>query len=696
MITYRPLNVIALRPDPTTAISANEKPLPLQSESPAPRVQDDITPKQSQYLHNLIPALGVSTPKPIQNNNFPQSQYPQLATSPPDQLRKQASLAAAAAAPLPGTPSATGNAGQPKTSTGGVPSALGRYYLSASDPGHISKHPQGSISFPDPAAQYQPVIPQLSPLLKNRGGMMGNPEASPTLSIASDETFMPSGTSPKTGSHLATSPQQSLFPPMNKVIPNTGLNSTQQRSSQGPANVNAFTSYPISPRAGGANHGHTRTPSLTQAIHSLSVMTSGPLGSGQQPQRIKPDGTPMSPDINLASGRSAPSDNVANQQRPLVRQTTADSFMSTSSEEEDLSSPMILPDTSLRASGRPAQQTGKESPRFGNGPGTPRSTIGGSIGTSPRMIGGGIVSGGSGGPLFPPMSSVAKARSAAGGQGLGSSKFTFKTPSGAPVFPPMSPSSSSSGESADEGRSGSSKQSRKGASLGFRNGSPADSIHAMDGTDNGQDEGAEGGKANGDEQSGGTGGNNGNSKEEDHWARYRAVSITVGGIGYGSGGKDEEDSDEDDERKKRRANKPDKKLETSAVPGGGSKREALDADRKFDSAKEAQLDDFDDEDEDEDEDDGGDDESLESEDGYAEASGKGPFPGGKAIRPPAKRKHPRPKSTDDGAQDNTALEEGTTVTRTKKDGTVIRKKRKSAPAEEGDVFCDYVEPLPVS
>lgn len=525
---------------------------------------------------------------------------------------------------------------------------------------------------------------------------MGNPEASPTLSIASDETFMPSGTSPKTGSQLATSPQQSLFPPMNKVITNSGLNSTQQRSSQGPANVNAFTSYPISPRAGGANHGHTRTPSLTQAIHSLSVMTSGPLGSGQQPQRIKPDGTPMSPDINLASGRSAPSDNVANQQRPLVRQTTADSFMSTSSEEEDLSSPMILPDTSLRASGRPAQQTGKESPRFGNGPGTPRSTIGGSIGTSPRMIGGGIVSGGSGGPLFPPMSSVAKARSAAGGQGLGSSKFTFKTPSGAPVFPPMSPSSSSSGESADEGRSGSSKQSRKGASLGFRNGSPADSIHAMDGTDNGQDEGAEGGKANGDEQSGGTGGNNGNSKEEDHWARYRAVSITVGGIGYGSGGKDEEDSDEDDERKKRRANKPDKKLETSAVPGGGSKREALDADRKFDSAKEAQLDDFDDEDEDEDEDDGGDDESLESEDGYAEASGKGPFPGGKAIRPPAKRKHPRPKSTDDGAQDNTALEEGTTVTRTKKDGTVIRKKRKSAPAEEGDVFCDYVEPLPVS
>ncbi|GHJ85561.1 hypothetical protein NliqN6_1963 [Naganishia liquefaciens] len=677
-------------PDPTPAISAQDKPLPLQSESPAPRAQDDITPKPSQYLHNLIPALGVSTPKPIQNNTFQQSQYPHVATSPPDQLRKQASLAAAAAAPLPGSPSGSAG-GQAKASVGGTPSALGRYYLSASDPGHISKHPQGSISFPDPATQYQPVIPQLSPLLKNRGGIMGNPEASPTLSIASDETFMPSGTSPKSGAHPATSPQQNLFPPMNKVIPNSGSISAQQRS-QGSANVNAFVSYPISPRAG-VNNYHARTASSPQVIHSLTGMTSTPLGSGQQPQRIKADGSPLSPGLNLSSNRSAPSDGTGNQQRPLFRQTTADSFMSTSSEEEDLSSPMILPDTSLRASDRPAPQTGKESPRFGNGStGTPRSAIGGSIGTSPRLVSGGFASGSSGGPLFPPMSSVAKARTAAGSQGSDTSKFTFKTPVNAPVFPPMSPSSSSSGESADEGRSGSSKRSRKTTPYKSTSGSPSGHYRqAMDGTDNGLEEGAEGEKTNGDERSS----DNGNSKEEeDQWARYRAVSITVGGMGYGSGGKDGEDSDEDEERRKRRANRSDKKLETNAGPGAGLKKGAIDADRKSGSAKEAHLNDFGDEDEDDDDEDGEDDDSLESEDGYAEASGGGPFPGGKAIRPPAKRKHPRSTSTDNGTPNTTLFEEGTTVTRTKKDGTVIRKKRKSAPAEEGDVFCDYVEPLP--
>jgi hypothetical protein len=529
---------------------------------------------------------------------------------------------------------------------------------------------------------------------------MGNPEASPTLSIASDETFMPSGTSPKTGSQFGTSPQQSLFPPMNKVVPSSGLGTALQRNSQGPANVNAFASYPNTTSTGVANRGQAAS-TMVQGVYPLAGIPSGPLGSGQQPQRINPDGTPMSPDVSMTKGRSAPLDGTGNQQRPLLRQTTADSFMSTSSEEEDLSSPMILPDTSLRASDRPAQQPGKESPRFGNGvPGTPRGIIGGSNGKSPRIAGGsGAVSGGSGGSLFPPMSSVTKVRVGAGGQGMGASKFTFKTPSGAPVFPPMSPSSSSSGESADEARSGSARRSRKGASWRFRSGSPsAGNSQPTDGTDDGQEGSKEGGASNGNDKSGDNGEKSGNSKEEeDQWARYRAVSITVGGMGYGNGGsRDGEDSDEDDERKKRRGNKPDKKLETNASAGAGSKKGHTGTDRKPGSAKEAQLDDFDDEDEDDEDDEGDEDDSLESEDGYADASGSGPLPGGKAVRPPAKRKHPRSKSTDDGERGDTPLEEGTTVTRTKKDGTVIRKKRKSAPAEDGDVFCDYVEPLPVS
>lgn len=695
-------HTLSRRRDPTpTNDKSADKPLPLQSESPAPRAQDDITPKQQQYLHTLIPALGVSTPKAIQSNAF------HHATSPPDHLRKQASLAAAAAAPVPGSPSSTVNSGPVKSSGGGTPSVLGRYYLSASDPQHISKQPHGSISFPDPsAAQYQPVIPQLSPLLKNRGAMMGNPEASPTLSIASDETFIPSGTSPKTGSTIPAN--QSMFPPMNKV-PSSGFGSAQakqQQRSNPPPNVNAFASYPINTSPSGGET--TRAPTLTQIHQSFAGMPSGPLGSGQQPPRINPDGTPMSPDVGSSSAfgsasRSAPVGGANQQQRPLLRQTTADSFMSTSSEEEDLSSPMILPDTSLRASDRPTQQPGKESPRFGNGaPGTPRGIMSGGVGKSPRMAGGvGAVSGGNtGAPLFPPMSSVTKVRAGhPGGAGpASSSKFTFTNPSGAPVFPPMSPSSSSSGESGDEGTAGIPRSGRR-SGWRFRSKSPfisaQNSQATTDGTDDGEAEPADSESGNGDDKANGDENQTEKEKEAAEWERYRAVSITVGGMGYGKGGSGDEESDEDEERKKRRAEKSDRKLETNTPLTAGGRKKQEDVDRKIVTVKEAHLNDFDDEDEDDDEEDG---ESLESEDGYQDATGgtSGPFPGGKAVRPPAKRKHPNVKSLQGTDRDDSALEEGTTVTRTKKDGTVVRKKRKSAPAEEGDVFCDYVEPLPVS
>jgi hypothetical protein len=533
---------------------------------------------------------------------------------------------------------------------------------------------------------------------------MGNPDASPTLSIASDETFIPSGTSPKTGSVIPAN--QSMFPPMNKV-PSSGFGSAQpkqqQQRSNAPPNVNAFASYPISSSSGGES---TRAPTLAQIHQSFAGMPSGPLGSGQQPPRINPDGTPMSPDVGSSSGfgsvsRSAPVGGANQQQRPLLRQTTADSFMSTSSEEEDLSSPMILPDTSLRASDRPAQQPGKESPRFGNGaPGTPRGIVSGSVGKSPRMASGTVSGGSTGAPLFPPMSSVTKVRAGhPGGAGTSaSSKFTFTNPSDAPVFPPMSPTSSSSGESGDEGVTGVPRSSRR-SGWRFRSKSPfisaQNSQATTDGTDDGEAEPADSESANGDGKANGDENQTDKEKEAAEWERYRAVSITVGGMGYGKGGSGDEESDEDEERKKRGGNKSDKKLETNAPPTAGAKKKQEDVDRKANTGKEAHHNDFDDEDEDDEDDDG---ESLESEDGYQDATGgtSGPFPGGKAVRPPAKRKHPIGKSVEGTDRDDSALEEGTTVTRTKKDGTVVRKKRKSAPAEEGDVFCDYVEPLPVS
>jgi hypothetical protein len=262
----------------------------------------------------------------------------------------------------------------------------------------------------------------------------------------------------------------------------------------------------------------------------------------------------------------------------------------------------------------------------------------------------------------------------------------------------MSPSSSSSGESGDEGTAG---VSRSGGRPGwrFRSKSPfvsaANSQVTTDGTDDGEAEPADSGSTNGNDEANGDANKTDKEKEAEEWDRYRAVSITVGGMGYGKGGSGDEESDEDEERKKRRGDKSDKKLETSAPPTAGAKKKQEDAERKANTSKDAHHDEFDDEDEDE-EDDG---ESLESEDGYQDATGftSGPFPGGKAVRPPAKRKHPNnAKSIEGTDRDDSALEEGTTVTRTKKDGTVVRKKRKSAPAEDGDVFCDYVEPLPVS
>ncbi|KAJ9109138.1 hypothetical protein QFC21_000466 [Naganishia friedmannii] len=709
--------------DTTPTADIRDKPLPLQSDSPVVGTLDDLAPKQhpQQLLHNLIPALGVSTPKAIPGNAFHHhAQYPHLATSPPDQLRKQASLAAAAAAPVPGSPSgATGllNAGQGKHAAGGTPSALGRYYLSASDPQHISKHPQGSISFPDPTmAQYHhPVLPQLSPLLKNRGG---NAESSPTLSVASDETFMPAGTSPQISGSMM--PQQSLFPPMSKVIPPVAtypalqqVPQQPQRKAQGQQSANAFA-YKYTPRsgAGGGADAQSGTSPLAQIHQSFAGIPSGPLGSGQAPPRIKPDGTPMlgspsgEPGADTIPGSFNRLTGVGGivgsqqQQRPLLRQSTADSFVSTSSEEEDLSSPMILPDTSLRASDRSAQQqqAGLDSPRFGNGtPATPRA---GPAHASPRM--GGVGSTGTtavGGPLFPPLSSVTKVRPNAGTQHAGqmhaatssSSKFTFQNPSSAPVFPPMSPTSSSSGESGDEGRTA--KRGDRGSGWRFRSKSPfisAPNSQATAASEEGeqQQDTTDSDTRNGDQGTSGSQETQGN-QTDDEWARYRAGSITIGGIGYGNGGREDE-SDEEDDRKRRRPEKVDKKLETNVLPTPPGGRSLGETERKNGNSKPGEESEEEDEDDDDEEDDDG---SLESEDGYQDAtSAAGPFPGGKAVRPPAKRKFP--KSSDD--RPNSAGEAATTVTRTKKDGTVVRKKRKSAPAEDGDVFCDYVEPLPVS
>jgi len=299
-----------------------------------------------------------------------------------------------------------------------------------------------------------------------------------------------------------------------------------------------------------------------------------------------------------------------------------------------------------------------------------------------------------GGPLFPPLSSVTKVRANAGTPLAGqmnagassSSKFTFQNPSSAPVFPPMSPTSSSSGESGDEGRS--TKRGDRGSGWRFRSKSPfisAPNSQATAASEEGdqQQDTTDSETRNGTQDSSGS--QEGQDKQtDDEWARYRAGSITIGGMGYGNGGREDE-SDEDDERKRRRPEKVDKRLETNAPPTGQARRASGETDRKDGTGKPGA--------ESEDEDDDDDDGSLESEDGYQDATNAaGPFPGGKAVRPPAKRKFP--KTSDD--RPNSTGEAATTVTRTKKDGTVVRKKRKSAPAEDGDVFCDYVEPLPVS
>ncbi len=129
-----------------------------------------------------------------------------------------------------------------------------------------------------------------------------------------------------------------------------------------------------------------------------------------------------------------------------MRQSTEESFGSTSSEEEDISSPMILQDVPMgRKSG--------SSPSMGP---SPRMT-----GFSPRSNPSGSISTGAGAsssskPMFPDLRKVqdlAKMKSpipVGGGGGVPRASFSFQPGKSAPVFPPMSSSSSSSGFDDDD------------------------------------------------------------------------------------------------------------------------------------------------------------------------------------------------------------------------------------------------------
>lgn len=591
---------------------------------------------------------------------FPHSTSPGIAAA--DMTTPRPTMLSGSAAFPPNEQNKT--AGQPLSNRSHEPSPLGRYYLSTSDPQHISKRPQGSISFPGVSASSTPmasVIPgfNTSPALRNIGE-----KDSPTLSMASDDALMLGDTSTSDSKDLR------LFPGM----PSGGNRRLgHSRLGSGGATIQPHQiPLPPSPHIAGAPGSSPNAIKGSPGMRAITLGfggTGGQLGSGR---------IPSSP--SQVGGRSE----MPTQNRPRLRQETADSFASTSSEEEDISSPMVLPDTSLRASDR-----GRGSP------GSPFSQ------NSDRAT----TSGKSTKALFPVWSDVQRFDKMANNPfafGAGSTtyptmpisdaKFTFRAGADAPTFPPMSPSSSSSFDSDDEANTKGSGAVRFSGPV-----SPKRSVRFGDQDD--QSKPAEDGGDYGHGYGGGRGYTNNESRDG-----HRSGSITVGGKGYGNGssgansvpprrGGGEDGSDDDDKRKPDR--RIDKKLENpvsrlqrayrleekerlSGIAGTVS-ADVEDASKAADAASE--------------------DESNQTATTFhettdSEAGSESDYEGqSDSLRQrPRKRKALRPETISGGADSKSE-----TSSSSRPDFMPSKaKRRKAGPAEEGDVHCDYVEPLPVS
>ena len=691
--------------------------LPLERESPAIRTQEDFgtSPGTGPGLHQLLPSLGVtarptsdvstatmpasplaranrtsisSTPNlpPVPETVNSQQMLP-LAAEPHTQMidsNNSEGLATPRQGYLSGMSTAEPIRGQAQvnTSRSHEPSPLGRYYLATSDPQHISKHPQGSVSFPGISLATTPtnsVLPgfSTSPALRNTGE-----KESPTLSMASDEALMLADDFPSD-----SRAKKSLFP----MFPSQASTSGSRRigssrlSTSGPAVSPHQVPLPPSPHMIGAPaspHGSTTGSPGLRAMGLGFGGTGGHLGSGRPPlspsqmqrQAQKSDARP---------GGSTRTSERTPAERPRLRQETTDSFASTSSEEEDISSPMVLPDTSLRASDR-----NESSPRTALS-----STIGVGLGRENNSKG-----------LFPAWSDVqrfdkmAKNPFAFGAEStiyppatIAGAKFTFRPGIDAPTFPPMSPSSSSSFDSDDE------TPTRGPSTVRFSGPvSPKKRVRYVDDY--------QGDRAPEDAGDYGHGyGVDRGYKADSGRDGDRSGSITVGGRGYGDGSsvvptaKDTHQGNEssDDEDKPRPGRRIDKKLEnpsSSRHPRPTASEEKMPAtDKEVDRINEGLL-------VTESERHGSEDEdsrtvttaheSTDSEESVSEYEGETSGPRSKSR----KRKAVRAEVNSNGADSKS---EGSSSSRPDFMPSKA-KRRKAGPADEGDVHCDYVEPLPVS
>ena len=690
--------------------------LPLERESPAIRTQEDFgtSPGAGPGLHQLLPSLGVTarptseisgatTPASplVRVNRTSISSTPTLPPV-PETASTQQSLPLASehhtqmidsidsdglATPRQGYLSGMSTAepsrqqAQVNTSRSHEPSPLGRYYLATSDPQHISKHPQGSISFPGISLATTPtnsVLPgfNTSPALRNTGE-----RESPTLSMASDEALMLGDDFPSD-----SRAKKSLFP----MFPSQASTSGSRRigssrlSASGPAVSPHQIPLPPSPHMIGAPASPRGSTTGSPGLRGMGLGfggTGGHLGSGRPP----PSPSQMQrhaqkPDTR--TGESTRSSERIPAERPPLRQETTDSFASTSSEEEDISSPMVLPDTSLRASDRNAS-----SPRTGLS-----SNMGVGLGHDSTSKG-----------LFPAWSDVqrfdkmAKNPFAFGAESttfppatIAGAKFTFRPGNDAPTFPPMSPSSSSSFDSDDETPTRGPNTARfSGPVSPKKRVRYVDEYHGDRAAEDAGDYGHGYGVDRGYKADSGRDGD-------------RSGSITVGGRGYGDGSsvvptaKDIHQGNEssDDEDRPRAGRSIDKKLEnpSSRHPRpADSEEKTVAADNLVDRTNEDILVTMNDTNASEDDDNRTAttaQESTDSDESVSEYEGETPGPKSKTR----KRKALRAEVHSNGADSKS---EGSSSSRPDFMPSKA-KRRKAGPADEGDVHCDYVEPLPVS
>lgn len=644
---------------PPNSPKVAQRSLPLEKDSPAYKAVEDFSssPNGSSGLHNLIPALGVSSRSDGSAFNDTSGSYPMksmngppLGTSPPaNQLHRQA---------VTQSRSAAGDPIKSPSVQSYEPSPLGRYYLSSSDPQHISKHPQGSVSFPgnslNPTKLSNPLSTSTgSPALRNIGDM-----ESPTLSLASDETltlgddFADSNT-PYSGT------RQTMFPAMphtkapgsrtighSRLVPNTAPSPHQIPLPPSPH----MQGSPISPSTTFKN-----SPSGLRAVNLGFGSTGGQLGSGKVP--------PSPSQIQRAAHLDTTSMGN-NYSRPRMRQETADSFISTSSEEEDVSSPMVLPDRSLKASERQED--------------SPRARIDATFGSTSTN--------GNGQSLFPALSHVqrlgnmAKSQFAFGVQPpqtpfIGykeSQRSTYQPSKDAPVFPPMSPSSSSSVDSDDGTQDSKPKVRFAGPVSPERRPKFKGQGLAEEDPEDGGDYGH------------GYGGGKGYKAEEDKDGN-RSGSITVGGRGYGDGSyatpkNNGRDDSSDDEDRPKRGNQKDKRLEASKQKKGNSATNKKATFGIISDTSELTGE------EDENESSGSDGNISE----YETNAGTTP------KRRGTKRKAIPARVDDLGSNADNKSEGSSNSVRLERPDFMPSKakRRKSGPADDGDVHCEYIEPLP--